>query len=76
MRHAKMDRSQARPRVLGVRFGVNPNSSSLGINVSYLVFGGAAALLVGLLLSVWLRGRKRLVQEVGTAEPAPRNPAS
>lgn len=46
-----------RPKVLGVRFGVNPNSSSLGIDVTFLLFGSAGAALVGLVLSALLRGR-------------------
>jgi hypothetical protein len=50
-----------RPRVLGVRFGVNPNSSSLGVDVTYLLFGGAAVVAASLFLSAWLRGHKRAV---------------
>jgi hypothetical protein len=50
---------EAVPRVLGVRFGVNPNSSSLGVDVTYLLFGGAAAVAASLFLSAWIRGRKR-----------------
>jgi hypothetical protein len=49
-----------RPRILSVRFGVNPNSSSLGIDVTFLLFGGAAAVLSGLVVSVLLRGRKQI----------------
>lgn len=60
-----------RPRILSVRFGVNPNSSSLGIDVTFLLFGGAAAVLSGLLLSVLLRGRHKveLHGEPKTTEP-------
>lgn len=54
-----------KPRVLSVRLGINPNSSSLGIDVTYLLFGGAASLIVGVLLSAWLRGRRHRVEEVG-----------
>jgi len=46
-----------RPRVLGVRLGVNPNSSSLGLDVTWLLFGGAGAMAIGIALSAWLRGR-------------------
>jgi hypothetical protein len=49
-----------RPRVLGVRFGVNPNSSSLGVDVTFLLFGGAAALAASLALSAFLRARAAL----------------
>lgn len=58
----------ARPRILGVRFGVNPNSSSLGVDVTYLLFGGTAVVATSLFLSAWLRGFRRKVELV--AEPA------
>jgi hypothetical protein len=53
------DTTDDKPRVLGVRFGVNPNSSSLGVDVTYLLFGGAAAVAAALFLSAWIRGLKR-----------------
>lgn len=53
-----IDPEDPRPRILGVRFGVNPNSSSLGIDVTFLLFGGAAAVLSALVASALLRGRK------------------
>jgi hypothetical protein len=55
----------ARARVLGARPGVNPNSSSLAVDVTFLLFGGAGALAVGLVLSALLRGRRPKVEEVG-----------
>ena len=60
-----------RPRILGVRFGANPNSSSLGVDVMYLLFGGAGVLAAASVLSAWLRARKRSVREVAPEE-APR----
>jgi hypothetical protein len=54
-----------RPRILGVRFGVNPNSSSLGVDVTYLLFGGTAAVAASLMLSAWLRGWRRKMDIVG-----------
>lgn len=53
------------PRVLGVRFGVNPNSSSLGVDVTFLLLGGTAAVGVALALSGWLRGQKARPEVVG-----------
>lgn len=50
--------SDVRPRVLGVRLGANPNSSSLSVDVMQLLLGGAGSLVVGLVLSALLRGRK------------------
>jgi hypothetical protein len=59
-----------RPRVLSARFGANPNSSSLGVDVSFLLFGGAGALAASLLLSAWLRSRKgSRPEEVGQPPP-------
>ncbi len=55
----------ARPQVLGVRFGVNPNSSSLGVDVTFLLFGGTAAIAASMALSAWLRGFRRKVDVVG-----------
>ena len=65
------------PRVLGVRFGVNPNSSSLGVDVTFLLFGGAFAAAVGIGLSALLRGRSwtHRVEPIGplpSAAPEPR----
>ena len=59
-----------RPRILSVRFGVNPNSSSLGIDVTFLLFGGAAAVLSGLVVSVLLRGRRKVELHGVPAEKA------
>lgn len=59
-----------RPRLRSVRFGVNPNSSSLGVDVTFLLFGGAGALALGLVASALLRGRKGFT-EVGKAEALP-----
>lgn len=72
--------SDERPRVLSVRFGVNPNSSSLGVDVTYLLFGGGFAAATALVLSAFLRGRKALglpVQQVGDgAGPGPSGASS
>ncbi|HEY3449326.1 MAG TPA: hypothetical protein VGK67_23430 [Myxococcales bacterium] len=55
---ARTPESDPRPRVLGVRLGANPNSSSLSVDVMQLLLGGAGSLLVGMVMSVLLRGRK------------------
>jgi hypothetical protein len=64
------DTTDEKPRVLGVRFGVNPNSSSLGVDVTYLLFGGAAAVAAALFLSAWVRGLKSKVEPVGKGPQA------
>jgi hypothetical protein len=63
----------ARPRVLGVRFGVNPNSSSLGVDVTYLLFGGTLAVIASMVLGAWLRTLRDKAQEHG-APPADETP--
>jgi hypothetical protein len=61
-----------RPRILGVRFGVNPNSSSLGVDVTFLLFGGTAVIAATLALSALIRGRKKRAEPFG--EPEARKP--
>jgi hypothetical protein len=46
------------PRVIGARLGANPNSSSMSIDVATLFAGALGSLLVGLVLSALLRGRR------------------
>ncbi len=58
-----------RPQVLGARLGVNPNSGALGFDVTYLLLGGTATTALALVLAAVLRGRKPLVEEVGSPEP-------
>ncbi|MFL5310715.1 MAG: hypothetical protein ACJ79H_09725 [Myxococcales bacterium] len=42
-------------RVLRATFGCNPNSSSLGVDVTFLIFGAAFASALALLLGTLLR---------------------
>lgn len=42
------------PRVLSVRFGFNPNSSSLGIDISFLLVGLGGVSVITAALSAWL----------------------
>jgi len=60
-----------RPRILNVRFGVNPNSSSLGVDVTFLLFGTGAVLAASLFLSALLRGRKTPVPVHGQQKDPP-----
>ena len=60
-------KDEKRPRILAARLGANPNSSSLSIDVTTLLFGGAGALVLGFVLSALLRGRKP--REVGAPPP-------
>jgi hypothetical protein len=48
-----------RGRVLAVKWGYNPNSSSLGVDVTFLLFGMAAVALLTPLIALFLRARRR-----------------
>jgi len=44
--------------VLATRFGLNPNSSSLGVDVTFLFFGAAALSLITPVMAALLRLRR------------------
>ena len=44
-----------RGRILRATFGCNPNSSSLGVDISFLLFGATFAAAIALLLGAFLR---------------------
>lgn len=46
-------------RVLRATFGCNPNSSSLGVDVTFLLLGATFATAIALLLGVFLRRPSR-----------------
>jgi hypothetical protein len=52
-----------RGRVLAVKWGYNPNSSSLGVDVTFLLFGMAAVALLTPIISLILRMRRRTLTE-------------
>ena len=45
--------------VFGVKLGMNPNSSSLGVDIAFLLAGSAALTAVTLVASTWLQLRRR-----------------
>ncbi|HEX4460968.1 MAG TPA: hypothetical protein VIA18_23470 [Polyangia bacterium] len=47
-----------RGRILAVKWGYNPNSSSLGVDVTFLLFGMATIALLTPLVSLFLRTRR------------------
>jgi len=50
----------ARGRILAVKWGLNPNSSSLGVDVTFLLFGaGAVAFLTPLVGTLLRLGRRK-----------------
>lgn len=58
-----LDRTAGRGKILAVKWGYNPNSSSLGVDVTFLLFGMAIVTfltpLLGLLLRWQIRRRPR-----------------
>lgn len=51
--------SRRRGRILAVKWGYNPNSSSLGVDVTFLLFGMAAVALLTPIIALFLRTRKK-----------------
>ncbi len=58
----------AKGRVLRAQFGCNPNSSSLGVDVTFLLFGATLASGLALVLGSLLR-------RSGPPRPPPTSPA-
>lgn len=48
----------ARGKILAVKWGMNPNSSSLGVDVTFLLFGAAALAAATPVIGALLRWRK------------------
>lgn len=49
-----------RKGLLSVRFGFNPNSSSLGADLTGLLLGASGAMLLSVAVSMWIRLTARL----------------
>ena len=46
-------------KILAVKWGLNPNSSSLGVDVTFLLFGAAAVTLLTPVVGALLRLRRK-----------------
>ena len=46
-------------RIRAIKWGMNPNSSSLGVDVTFLLVGATALAIVTPVIGAWLRWRKR-----------------
>lgn len=57
MSDAAQPKKPTTPDVLAVKWGYNPNSSSLGVDVTFLLLGTTALTLVTPLVGWWLRRR-------------------
>lgn len=51
-------RVRRRGRILAIKWGMNPNSSSLGVDVTFLLVGATALAIVTPVLGALLRWRK------------------
>jgi hypothetical protein len=58
-----------RGKILAIKWGMNPNSSSLGVDVTFLLVGATALAMVTPLVGALLRWRK-------PADPKPAEPTS
>jgi len=63
---------RGRGRILAVKWGLNPNSSSLGVDVTFLLFGAAAVGLLTPVVSALIRWRRRPAEARGVAAPPSR----
>ena len=59
-----------RGRILAIKWGMNPNSSSLGVDVTFLLVGATALAMVTPIVGALLRWRKP------AAPPAPAEPTA
>ena len=50
----------ARGRILAIKWGMNPNSSSLGVDVTFLLVGATALAMVTPVIGALLRWRRPL----------------
>jgi hypothetical protein len=58
-----------RGRILAIKWGMNPNSSSLGVDVTFLLVGSTVLAMVTPLIGALLRGRSRKAAAVSHVAP-------
>jgi hypothetical protein len=61
-----------RGRILAIKWGMNPNSSSLGVDVTFLLVGATALAMITPVVGALLRWRKQpapAVEQAATAAP-------
>ena len=66
-----------RGKILATKWGMNPNSSSLGVDVTFLLFGATAVALATPIVGALLRWRRPavVVAPASAASPAADEPA-
>jgi hypothetical protein len=65
----RMPLLRRRGRVLAVKLGLNPNSSSLGVDITFLLFGAAAVSVLTPLVSALVHLRRPGGAKAGDAPP-------
>lgn len=60
-----------RGKILAIKWGMNPNSSSLGVDVTFLLVGATALAMITPVVGALLRWRKPPAAPVDPVEPAP-----
>jgi len=61
----------AKGRILAIKWGMNPNSSSLGVDVTFLLVGATALAIVTPVLGALLRWRNPVAAEPVIAQGDP-----
>jgi hypothetical protein len=59
-----------RGRILSIKWGMNPNSSSLGVDVTFLLVGATALAIVTPVIGALLRWRRPLAVDDKAAPPS------
>lgn len=65
-----------RGRILSIKWGMNPNSSSLGIDVTFLLVGATALAIVTPVIGALLRWRRPLQVEAPAPDAEPSKDAA
>jgi len=60
-------RRARRGRILAIKWGVNPNSSSLGVDVTFLLLGATALSMVTPVIAALVRWRRPAKDDAGLA---------
>ena len=60
---------RARGRILAVKWGMNPNSSSLGADVTFLLFGATALGMLTPIVAALVRYRRKGKADADAAPP-------
>ena len=64
-------RVRRRGRILATKWGMNPNSSSLGVDVTFLLFGATALAVATPIVGALLRWRKPATPTTSASMPSP-----